>query len=190
MKKSLLIVSTLFSLMLSPVWAYEIAGINIPDTQQISPDSAEVQLNGAGIRTKFFFDIYVGGLYLTEKQDKLDAILANQGPKRILMHFLYKEVAKKDLDAAWWDGFEDNLAAQELDALKPQIQAFTGFFRDVHEGDVVYLDYLPEEGTVVSINEEKTGVVSGDDFYPALLKIWLGEKPVTGKLKKAMLGIK
>jgi hypothetical protein len=30
--------------------------------------------------------------------------------------------------------------------------------------------------------------IPGEDFYAALLKIWLGEKPVDADLKKAMLG--
>jgi hypothetical protein len=30
--------------------------------------------------------------------------------------------------------------------------------------------------------------IPGDDFYRALLRIWLGDKPVDGDLKKGMLG--
>ncbi len=42
----------------------KISGIDIPDTL-----GNGLVLNGAGIRSKFFFDLYVGGLYLKEKSN-------------------------------------------------------------------------------------------------------------------------
>ena len=43
-------------------------------------------------------------------------------------------------------------------------------------------------GTAVRINDELRGTVAGNAFYRALLKVWLGDKPVSKPLKKAMLG--
>ena len=36
--------------------------------------------------------------------------------------------------------------------------------------------------------ESKAKVGAGEDFYRALLRIWLGDKPVDGDLKQGMLG--
>jgi hypothetical protein len=36
--------------------------------------------------------------------------------------------------------------------------------------------------------ESRGGPIAGEDFYRALLRIWLGEDPVSKDLKKALLG--
>lgn len=47
---------------------------------------------------------------------------------------------------------------------------------------------LPGAGTRISVNGAEKGIVEGAEFYRALLKIWLGGKPVDEELKKGMLG--
>ena len=39
----------------------------------------------------------------------------------------------------------------------------------------------------LTLYEEKYGVLS-EDFYTALLRVWLGEDPAQGNLKEALLG--
>jgi hypothetical protein len=58
------------------------------------------------------------------------------------------------------------------------------------KGDVVTFDWLPEAGTRVGVNGvERGGTVAGADVYAALLKVWLGEDPASGALKKSLLGL-
>jgi len=39
------------------------------------------------------------------------------------------------------------------------------------------------------VNGEPRGKpIAGEDFYRALLRIWLGDKPVDGDLKQGLLG--
>ena len=56
-------------------------------------------------------------------------------------------------------------------------------------GEEIVLDYRPTIGTTVIIKEQVKGIIVGKEFNDALLKIWLGNEPVTGKLKKQLLGI-
>ena len=169
--------------------AREIANVKLDD--QISVDGIEKKLllNGAGIRYKFFFKIYVGALYLPEKQNNANKILKSANPNRIVMHFLYDEVEKKKLVNAWLEGFEENVESSVFLTLKDRLEKFNGMFSDLHSGDVVLLDYVPQMGTRVTIKGESKGVIEGDDFNRALLSVWLGEEPVTEELKDAMLGI-
>lgn len=111
------------------------------------------------------------------------------GQKRILMHFLYDEVAKEKLTDGWNDGFENNNTAEQFTTLKPRLGKFNAMFQTVKKGDVILLDYLPGIGTEVHINEQVKGTVLGEDFYQALLKVWLGDDPADDDLKNAMLGI-
>jgi hypothetical protein len=105
------------------------------------------------------------------------------------MHFVYDEVPANKLNAAWWDGFRDNHTEAELTQLKDLITDFTKLFADTHEGDEYWLDYHQSMGTRISLNGKTLGTIPGADFNQALLRIWLGNKPVTKALKEGMLGI-
>ncbi len=179
----------LLSMMLfSPlVSAREIAGISLPETVQLSPAGAVLVLNGAGIRRKFFFKIYVAGLYLPSPQTSSEAILTLTGPKRVRMQFLYKEVEQEKLVAGWQEGFENNLDSASMKQLAPRLAKFNQLFRTMRRGDVIDLDYRPDTGTQVLINGELQGRITGADFYTALLRVWLGHNPADADLKQALL---
>jgi hypothetical protein len=132
--------------------------------------------------------VYVGSLYLTAKQTTAAKILADPGAKSIVMNFLYKEVSKKRTVAGWNKGFADNSSAKEIMVLQERINQFNSLFTTVYKGDEIRLDYVPGDGTQVRINGTLKGSVSGEDFYQALLKIWLGSNPADANLKDAMLG--
>ncbi|KPK28285.1 MAG: hypothetical protein AMJ61_02935 [Desulfobacterales bacterium SG8_35_2] len=166
--------------------AREIGGIAVPESVTIN--NKLLVLNGAGIRKKLFMKIYVGALYLTVKQSNVSQILADPRAKRITMSFLYKEVSAERQVEGWNKGFRDNNSAEELEKLQDRINQFNLLFTVVRRGDVIRLDYMPEEGTHVWINDTLRGTIPGEDFYQALLKIWLGPKPAEEELKDAMLG--
>src|SRR5262249_16208402 len=97
--------------------AATLAGVQVPDTAQVA--NTDLVLNGVGLRTKFFFKIYVGGLYLPQKSTDAVAIVAGTSPNRVLMHMIY-EVSKDQFADAWTDGFKDNSADGSYDALQDQ----------------------------------------------------------------------
>ncbi len=166
--------------------AQEVAGVTLPE--QVKLADTTLKLNGVGIRSKFFFDIYVGALYLPQITKDAETAINMPGPKRVLMHFLYKEVSQEKLIDGWNDGFKNNLSREQFKALKAKLEAFNQLFITVKRGDHITLDYLPETGTRVSINEQIKGSIPGEEFYPALLRVWLGEKPADSDLKEGMLG--
>ena len=59
----------------------------------------------------------------------------------------------------------------------------------VRKGDIVNLDYLPEQGLVFTHNARTMGAaIPGDDFYDAVLGIFIGPHPVDTALKAGLLG--
>ena len=178
----------LFALLCLPVQALEIKGVTLPESVALGADGAPLVLNGAGIRKKFFVKVYIGALYLPSKSRDIQAVLDMPGPKRVLMHFLYDEVSRDKLVDGSNEGFEANQTPAELSALRTRLDRFNLMFETVHKGDRIQLDYLPGEGTRVQINEAVRGSVEGEDFYRALLKVWLGDKPADKGLKEDMLG--
>jgi hypothetical protein len=167
--------------------AMEIGGVVVQESLK-TDNGVELKLNGAGIRSKFFFDIYIAELYLEQSAKTTEDVVAAPGAKRMVMHFLHDEVGKDKLVGAWNEGFEGNTDPETLPALKDRIALFNNLFVDVKKGDQIILDYIPEQGTAVTIGGQAKGVIPGKDFNDALLKIWLGKKPVTKKLKSKLLG--
>jgi len=170
------------------VSAKEVAGITIPEKIKISGSDKVLMLNGAGIRSKFFFDIYIGALYLEQLTGEAKNAVVLPGVKRVTMHFLYKEVEKEKLIEGWNDGFKNNNEATQLKTLQVRLEKFNSFFQTAYKGDVINLDYLPGVGTHMYLNNQLKGIIAGDDFYRALLKVWLGDEPADSGLKDAMLG--
>ena len=175
-------------LVCTPVAAYRIADVDIPDSVQLINSDTRLVLNGAGIRDKFFIDIYVGALYLPVKTPDADTILSSTGPASVLMHFLYGKVSKDKITEGWTEGLEANTSPAEMDALKPDLEKFNELFLTGHKGDVIRIDYQPGTGTEVRINEEWRGTIRNDEFFRTLLRIWLGSSPVDKDLKAGMLG--
>jgi hypothetical protein len=166
-------------------WSGELAGVSFPD--EVTVDDATLVLNGIGLRKKFVVKVYVAGLYLSKKTDDADAALGADGPKRVVMKFMTNKATKKKMDAAWRDGFEAN-SPEEFGALEKRVNTFAGFFGDMKDGDVIGMTIIPGQGTAVTYNGRDKGVIEGDDFSSALLKVWLGDHPPTDDLKTGMLG--
>jgi len=182
-----LLASLVYFLASNNVLAATVEGVNIPEAVQID-SGRKLVLNGAGIRSKFIFSIYIGALYLPEKMHDVPAILQSDKPNRVMMHCLYHEIDKVKLVDAWNEGFDSNLSQQQRKILHNRIEQFNGIFPALKRGDVILLDYTPGEGTRLTYNGKLLGKIEGKDFNKALLSIWLGEHPADDELKAAMLG--
>lgn len=178
----------LLLLSIQAVQAAEVAGVTLPEQITIPGETQTLYLNGAGIRQKFFFDIYVASLYVTAKDDDPQRLIDADAPKRVQMDVLYRKVERDKFIEGWNEGFEANQSPRELQALHDRLQRFNGFFETLLKGDRVTLDYLPGQGTSVTIKGVEKGVIPGRDFNQALLRVWLGDAPVTDSLKKALTG--
>jgi hypothetical protein len=148
-------------------------------------------LNGAGVRSKYIFDEYVAALYLREKKNREEDVLADPGEKRIALYFV-SEINMQELLYVFKKAFKNNHNDGQLEEMKPQLRQFDYIFTAMEElerGAVVQFDYLPDLGTLVMINGSLRGTISGAEFYRALLKIWLGANPIQEKLKLKLLGV-
>jgi hypothetical protein len=104
------------------------------------------------------------------------------------MHFLYDEVGQEKLVDGWNEGFSGNLAGEEQKKLQPRIDTFNAMFTEaMTSGDRIVFDYVPGQGTRVTIKGEEKGIIAGKDFNDALLSIWLGDEPVSSDLRQDLL---
>ena len=168
--------------------AAEVAGVRIDDKAQVG--NSEVVLNGAGLRTRLFFQVYAIGLYLPQKGSTPAAILAQPGPKRVAIHML-RDVGADTFTEALADGIRANHSEAEAKALEPRIKELAALMAEIKEakkGMAIMLDWTGAGTQLLVQGKPAARPIEGEDFYRALLRIWLGDKPVQDDLKKALLG--
>ena len=148
-------------------------------------------LNGVGVRKRFVFDIYVGGLYVGKKAARTEELVGQPGPKRVALRFL-RDVEGELFVNSLHVGLKANHTDAELARWQKQVETLTTTIKTIalaRRGDTVYFDYTPQDGTRVSVNGVTRGpLIPGEDFYAAVLRVWLGETPADAGLKKGMLG--
>lgn len=169
--------------------AVEIEGVKFEPTVQVG--GTALQLNGAGIRTRAVFKVYAAGLYVPQKANSTATLLAQKGPRRVAIGML-RNVDADSFAGALNDGLKANLSEAQLAGFKAQIDALNANLKAVGEakkGELIHFEFTPEAGTRVLVNGQPRGTaIPGDDFFAAVLRIWIGDKPVDGALKKALVG--
>ncbi len=183
-----LVTTVAAALALNLAFAVEVEGVKYDD--QIKLGASDLVINGTGVRSKFG-KRYVAALYLSAKSGDANAILAAKGSKRIALTLL-KDSDGKTFANAFLGAIDDNSSPAELAAIKDRLKSFEGIMHamnDVAKGSVLQIDWIPETGTQISLNGKAAGkAIAGEDFYQALLKIWLGKEPVQKDLKQGLLG--
>jgi hypothetical protein len=167
----------------------EVAGVKFDDSVTVA--GKELKLNGAGLRTKVIFKVYAAGLYLAEKKTTVPDVLTTSGPRRVSITML-REVSSDEFGKSFMEGLSSNTDKVERTRILPQTMKFGEVFAQIQtlkKGDQMLLDWIPGEGTQCYLNGKKLGDLMPDvAFYNAVLRIWLGDKPVDSSLKPALLG--
>ena len=169
--------------------AMEVEGVKFDPTVQVG--GQPLQLNGAGVRTRLMFKVYAAGLYVPQKSNAAATLLSQKGPRRVAIGML-RNVDADTFVGALNDGLKANLTAEQLAGFKPQVDALNANFKAIGEakkGDRIDFEFTPEAGTRILVNGQPRGAaIPGEGFFEAVLRVWLGDKPVDGDLKRGMLG--
>jgi hypothetical protein len=164
----------------------EIAGINFPDVHEIS--QTELILNGVGLRTKFFLQLYAGGLYLEQKSSQPKQIILADSPMAIRLHIVSSMITSEKMEAATREGFE-KATDNNISLITSQIEQFILVFKEkIQENDIYDLVYSPDKGVTVYKNDKIYSSIVGLNFKQALFGIWLCDNPAQESLKTEMLG--
>ncbi|HVB49620.1 MAG TPA: chalcone isomerase family protein [Burkholderiales bacterium] len=186
-----LLAALLFALAAAAAWGAEVAGVTLPASEQVFAVGPALVLNGAGLRRKFIFKVYVIGLYLPHKASTAEQALALAGPKRIDIRML-RDVSAQEFTNALFEGLRANESPSAMRAIEPRAErlaALMATLKEARDGMRIALDWLPGQGTRVAVDGKPIGdTIPGEDFYRALLGIWLGPHPVQADLKSALLG--
>ncbi len=185
-KRLLILVIAVFSLSATGV-ARKIGGISMPETLRAGKDT--LILNGAGVRTKFFMDIYVGGLFLKKKENNWSRIINADESMAVRLHIVSRMVTPKRMESNTREGFRKSTGGNTA-PIRDQIDKFISIFKTgINKYDYYDITYITGKGTLVYKNGKLKARANGLNFKQALFGIWLGGDPVQSGLKKGMLGL-
>ena len=173
-----------------PARAREVGGIDVPDAVRLEENAPALHIAGAGVFRYFFMRYYVCALYLAEGVSGVDALQSDR-PRRVELVALRRISAFEFL----WGldrGLADNSSERELQAVAASLQALRAAIRGIGTlaaGARVAIDYLPHAGTrIVVDNRVRGGPFAGKALNDALLKVWIGQRPLDASLKAVLLG--
>ena len=170
-----------------PAQALTVADIEVPEQQSVA--GQDLVLNGAGLRQRFVFHVYVAALYRPQATQDVATILNSPEPQ-LLRLTLLRDITSKALTDALNDGLKANCTEAELQDMAATIAHFEEFMQAGGEGaSGDQVDVLFNQGTVsVSFKGKALGETKDPRFATALLKVWLGAHPAQESLKSALLG--
>lgn len=172
-----------------PPSALTVGGVTYPP--QLTVGGRPLLLNGAGVRHKVVIKVYTAGLYLSERADTPEAVLAMPGPKRVHIVML-REIDANELGKLFVRGMRENSPREEFVKSIPGTIRMGQIFADkkrLQPGESFGIEWVPGTGSVVRINGEPLPeAILEAEFFNAVLRIWLGPAPADHLLKDALLG--
>lgn len=135
---------------------------------------------------KRFFKVYDAALYVEPKTPRAAILSGDYGIK---LQFNYLRDIDRDLAIKHaGEALERNLNAAELASIAGRVDQINRVYRSVEEGDSARLVYDPEIGTTYYFNNEKLITIPGKDFASLYFQVWLGENPISTRMRDALLG--
>jgi hypothetical protein len=165
----------------------EISGVTPAKSIEISGKT--LNFNGAGLREKWFLDLYVGALYVNNKTSDKNVVMNNDENMAISLDIVSSLITSEKMLSAIDEGFE-NSTKNNTEPFKEQIALFKAAFKEeIKIGDHFIIAYIKETGTDIYKNGTKIKTIPGLDFKKVMFGIWFCDVPADKDLMNGMLGI-
>jgi len=171
--------------------AAELEGVRLDD--RVHVDGQPLELNGMAVRTRYYFKVYVAGLYLPAKVTSATRAIDGDGAKRIVLVMMRDATADQFCESIDI-GLNANHTPAEMERIRPQTEQLYSKIRAIGEsraGTRIVLDFAPsKQSTTLAVDGVVQGApMQGAEFFRSLLRIWLGERPAQDDLKRLLLGV-
>lgn len=168
--------------------ATNVAGVTFDDTASVA--GQPLVLNGAGVRTRLLFKVYAMGVYVAQRAHDPGGLQNQPGSKRIRIVTLRDLSAEQFVDALV-EGLKKNHSPEALAALEPAIGAFRKAMLEIKDAPTnteVLIESWNGTTRLTVAGKRRGEDISDERFFPALLRIWIGDVPADAELKQNLLG--
>jgi hypothetical protein len=168
---------------------YEVEGVIVPRT--IEFDGNKLSLNGFGIRSKMWIDVYVQALYVTTLSEDAKEILESDTEMAVRLQIISSMVTSKKLSKSLNKGMRKSVGEENIEKYRVPLDILEGLLNkeETKDKDFFNLIYNPSDQSIwVYKNDRLEGKIPGFEFKKAFFGIWLSDNPVDADLKNALLG--
>ncbi|HVL01521.1 MAG TPA: chalcone isomerase family protein [Dongiaceae bacterium] len=184
---SVLLALILLTPLALPAKARQVGDVTLEDRIQVKDQALE--LNGAGVRHKFFLDVYVAGLYLPHASHDGNTVVTADEVQSVHLVITSSQITRDRLLESIEEGVQQS-AGKDFPRYAPRMQELREAINfKVKPGDVFEFTYIPGEGTHVTMNGKQLRVLPEFEFKKVLFGIWLGPDPIQPSLKKELLAL-
>lgn len=151
-----------------------VEGSKYPAT--ITVEGKNLKLIGAGLREKWFFDVYTMGAYSESGSCNLSEIV-NKTEVKYLRLDMKRDVSAEKMSSSIGESFEEHMPKNAPAKLKQQRKTFESLFKnECTEGTVLEFVYIPGKGTTLKQNGKELGPpLEGDGFQKVLWDIYFSK---------------
>lgn len=169
-----------------PPQEVEVKGIRFPTT--IEKAGKKLNLVGAGLRERWFFDVYAMAAYSESGDCRPKVIVLGDEAKSLHIHLLRDVTAERMADALG-RALADNTPTDASPELRDRIRTFLTLFReDLSRGDYMELTYIPAVGVTLLLNGQPRGLPTpGRGFAEILWSCYFGSKTCCSGLRRKIL---
>ena len=152
-----------------------------PDTLVLG--AASLAKAGEATRVHLFGGValYSLALYVNGRPLEPGALGSPTAAKVLRLVILHKEDLHRRITLDWRRELVPRLEA-------PAATHLHGAFASMREGDVALVEYVPDKGTTIRVNKGVAVTGADHDLMLAFLDHWLGQRPVSESIKRALLG--
>jgi len=154
---------------------------------QLNIGERVLRLNGSGVRTKTFVQVYEAGLYLLKPATDAQTVLDSDEPMAVRIKVTSGLVSRASLVSSLKDGLAQANRGKPEGFARETMQLQNLLQEEIKKNDIYDFVYVPSEGLNVLRNGKSLGVVPGLEFKKAFFGIWLSDYPVDRDLRKRML---
>ncbi len=166
--------------------AATVAGKEFKETETIAGKT--LKLIGAGLREKWFVDVYAFAAWTESGACDPQAIITTDEVKMLRLEMLRNVDAEK-MGSTIGDSFDKAMPQNASAELKAQRQTFQGYFKDeAKKGQRIQFVYEPGVGVTAIQNGKPMGPpLAGKAFQEVLWGIYFGERTCCSDMKEQVL---
>jgi len=166
--------------------ALTVEGLAYPAASTI--EGKELKLVGAGLREKWFVDVYVLAAYSEAGTCETASLIKTDETKYMRLDML-RDVSAEKMASTIGGSFDEHMPANASPELKQQRQTFEGYFKEeLKKGTELEFLYQPGVGVSIKQHGKLLGPpLAGKAFQEVLWDIYFGEETCCSGLKKQIL---
>ncbi|MGM8228693.1 TonB family protein [Cellvibrio sp. ARAG 10.3] len=148
-------------------------------------------LNGLALHQELGNEQFIGAIYSETLTDDADTLINSNSAMRMELKIVNPDgMMIRRFSRMWIEGMAINNTNSLLTAQADNMVQFDGLFKGrLEANDHIVFAQTPGQGLSVSVNKVQLGRIADDQFFPMLLRTWVGRVPLSSTYREELLKV-